>query len=252
MANHVQARRLESAAPVRFFKLIWGAVATVLGVLYTIVCAPMAAVGARLGQYHFVCALSRLWAWLIIRTCGVSVEVRGLENLRGLKSYILVANHQSFFDIFAVLACLPGDTRFVAKKELLRIPVVGYAMLHNGHIIVDRQGGGRSIRRALEAARNHYPVCVFAEGHRHNDGRVHEFNDGAAWLAIMAKLPCVPMAISGSGAFFPRQAKVVVPGGKMRMTLLPPIATDHLKSGDRADLTRKLEEAVRAAFVPEL
>ena len=55
-------------------------------------------------------------------------------------------------------------------------------------------------------------MCVFAEGHRYNDNRVHEFNDGAAWLAILSKLPAVPMSISGSGVFFPRGAKVVTPG----------------------------------------
>jgi 1-acyl-sn-glycerol-3-phosphate acyltransferase len=257
MANHVEADRLQSAAPVRLFKLVWGATATAISVLYTVVFGIVAAVAARFRYHDLACKVSRLWAKLIIATCGVKVEIEGLENLRGLKSYVLVANHQSFFDIFAVLAYLPGDTRFVAKKELLQIPVVGYAMVHNGHIIVDRQGGGRSIRRALEAARDgSYPICVFAEGHRHNDGRVHEFNEGAAWIASMAKLPCVPLAISGSGAFFPRKARVVVPGGTMRMTLLPPIMpptpTERAKSADREALTHKLEEAVRSAFLPEL
>ncbi len=251
MGNHVEAGRLSNPTPI--WKLAWGAVGTAMGVLYTVVFAPCAAITARLGLNKLTSGISRLWAWLIIRTCGVKVEIEGLENLRGLKSYVLVANHQSFFDIFAVLAYLPGDTRFVAKKELLKIPVVGYAMAQNGHVIVDRQGGGRSIRRALEAARKgNYPICVFSEGHRHNDGRVHEFEEGAAWLAILSKLPCVPMAISGSGAFFPREAKVPIPGGRMRMTLLPPIPTENLKSGDREALTQKLEEAVRSAFLPEL
>ena len=253
MANHVEASRLATPASVRVFKLVWGATATALSVLHTfLIFGPIAAVGGRLGYRDLVCKVSRLWAKSIIAACGIEVEIEGLENLRGLKSYVLVANHQSFFDIFAVLAYIPGDTRFVGKKELLQIPVVGYAMVKNGHIIVDRQGGGRSIRRGLEAARNNYPICVFAEGHRHNDGRVHEFEEGAAWLAIMSKLPCIPMAISGSGAFFPREAKVPVPGGRMRMTLLPPIATEDLKSGDREMLTCKLEEAVRSAFLPEL
>ena len=255
MGNHVEAGRLASPTPI--WKLIWGAFGTAMGVLYTIVCAPLAALTARLGLHTACCIISRWWARLIIRTCGITVEIEGLENLRGMKSYILVTNHQSFFDIFAILAYIPGDTRFVAKKELLKIPVVGYAMVHNGHIIVDRQGGGRSIRRALEAAREgSYPICVFAEGHRHNDGRVHEFNEGAAWIATMAKLPCVPMAISGSGAFFPREAKVPIPGGRMRMTLLPPIMPaqpgERSKSGDREALTHQLENAVRSAFSPEL
>jgi 1-acyl-sn-glycerol-3-phosphate acyltransferase len=253
MAGHVEARRAAQSAPMRIFKLGWGAIATVLCVIYTVILAPMAAVGGRLGYHGLVCRISRMWGWLLIRTCAVKVEVQGLENLRGLESFILVANHQSFFDIFAILAYFPGDTRFVAKKELLQIPVVGYAMVHNGHVIVDRQGGGHAIRHALAAARKeHYPICVFAEGHRHNDGRVHEFNGGAAWLAIMGKLPCVPLAISGSGAFFPREAKVVVPGGRMRMMILPPIAADNLGGGQRDELTRKLEDAVRSAFVPQL
>lgn len=253
MPNHVEASRLAPTAPIRMFKLAWGVVATTMAVLYTAICAPLAAITARMGYHKTTSRISRIWARLIIRTCGIKVEIEGLENLRDLKSYVLVCNHQSFFDIFAVLAYLPGDTRFVAKKELLQIPVVGYAMVHNGHIIVDRQGGGRTIRRALEAARDgHYPICIFAEGHRHNDGRVHEFEEGAAWLAIMSKLPCVPMAISGSGAFFPREAKFPVPGGRMRMRLLPPIAIESLKSNDREMLTSKLEDAVRSAFVPEL
>lgn len=251
MANHVEAGRLHDSIPI--WKSAWGAFGAAMGLLYTLICAPLAAIGARLGFHKITSSISRWWAWLIIRTCGVKVEIEGLENLRGLKSYILVANHQSFFDIFAVLAYLPGDTRFVAKKELMKIPVVGYAMAQNGHVIVDRQGGGRSIRRALEAAREgNYPICVFAEGHRHNDGRVHEFEQGSAWLAILSKLPCVPMAISGSGAFFPREAKVPIPGGRMRMTLMPAIATENLKSGDREALTKKLEESVRSAFLPEL
>lgn len=252
MANRVEARRLPDAAPVRFLKLLWGAGATLLSVLYTVVLAVVVAVLATLGRYHAACVVSRLWARLIIRTCGVKVEILGLEHLQGLKSYVLTANHQSFFDIFAVIAYMPGDTRFVAKKELLRIPLIGYTMKTVGHVIVDRRGGGHSIRHALGQARNNYPICVFAEGHRFNDGRVHQFNDGAAWLAIAARLPCVPMAISGSGAFFPREAKVVVPGGRMRMRLCAPVPTVGLRSADRENLTRKLEETVRAAFEPEI
>src|ERR1700681_4064953 len=107
MGNHVEARRLESAAPIRLLKLLWGATATALSVLYTVVLGLCAAIGARLGFYKLTSSISRLWARLIICTCGIKVEIEGLENLRGLKSYVLVANHQSFFDIFAVFAYMP-------------------------------------------------------------------------------------------------------------------------------------------------
>ncbi len=196
--------------------------------------------------------LSRLWAGLIIRTCGIKVEIEGLENLRGLKSYVLVANHQSFFDIFAVVG-VPARRHALRREK-------GTAADPGGRLCdgAQRPHHRRSPRRRpLDPPRagsraQHYPICVFAEGHRHNDGRVHEFSEGAAWLAIMAKLPCVPMAISGSGAFFPREAKVPVPGGRMKMTVLPPIPTDNLTSENRTELTKELEAAVRAAFIPEL
>ena len=247
MANHLEVRPPRSAAPVRLLKLVWGVAATLLGVLNTAVMASLSALLAALGMHRGVSALSRAWGWMIIRTCGVTVEIEGLEHLRGLKSYVLVTNHQSFFDIFAVVAFMPGDIRFVAKKELLRIPLIGYTLRKNRHIVIDRQRGGKSIRRALEAARGSYPICVFAEGHRFNDNLIHPFNEGAAWIAIATKLPCVPLAIMGSGAFYPRGAMVVIPGGRMKMRICPPIPAE---GADRAELTRKLEETVRAAFDP--
>jgi len=176
----------------------------------------------------------------------------GLENIAGLKSFILVSNHKSFFDIFAVAAYMPGEPRFVGKKELLKIPFIGYAMRHAGHIVIDRQAGGREIRKAVEVIRRGFTVCVFAEGHRYNDNHVHEFNDGAAWLAILTKIPAVPLAISGSGAFFPRGAMIVRPGGTMRLAIGKPVATAEMRSADRTGVTRQLEEQVRADFTAEI
>ena len=109
-------------------------------------------------------------------------------------------------------------------------------MQRGGHIIIDREAGGKAIRRAIQVIRGGLDVCVFAEGHRFNDNRVHEFNDGAAWLAILSKLPAVPMSISGSGVFFPRGAKIVTPGGTMRMRIGKPIC-------DRRDAQRRSHRA---------
>jgi 1-acyl-sn-glycerol-3-phosphate acyltransferase len=232
--------------------LVWGIFATFLSVLWTAISALLAALFAALRMPHAVTLVSRGWGRGIISVCGITVEMEGLENIADLKSYILVANHQSFFDIFALAAYLPGEPRFVAKKELLKIPVIGYAMQHSGHVIIDRESGGKAIRKAIEVIKAGFTVCVFAEGHRFNDNRIHEFNDGAAWLALLTKLPAVPMAISGSGIFFPRGAKVVRPGGRMRMTIGKPIVTAMMKKTDRTQLTHELEEAVRGAFTAML
>src|SRR6266403_6351308 len=85
-------------------EFIWGAAATALAVFYTAALAPCAALVSLLGYPHLATPISRLWGWLIVHTSGVKVEIDGLEHLAGLKSYVLVCNHQSFFDIFAICA----------------------------------------------------------------------------------------------------------------------------------------------------
>jgi len=250
--NSAEADGIAGNPPAGMFKLVWGVVATALSVLCTAVLGPMAAIAAMAGRIDILSALSRAWARFIIGVCGVRVEIEGLENLAGLDSCVLVSNHQSFFDIFAAIAFIPREVRFLAKRELLQIPVIGYALRNSEHIIIDRQAGGRTIRKALDVIALRRLIVVFAEGHRFSDNRVHEFNDGAAWLAIRTGVPCVPVAFSGTAAFFPRGAKVVVPGGRMRMALGKPIAVAELKVSDRSALTRQLEEAVRALFVPQV
>jgi 1-acyl-sn-glycerol-3-phosphate acyltransferase len=231
---------------------VWGAVATVLAVVYTMVLAPCAALVSVLGYPHLATPISRLWGWLITRTSGVKVEIEGLEHLAGLRSYVLVSNHQSFFDVFAICGWMPGEPRFVAKRELGRIPILGLAMRRSGHIMIDRARGGQSIRKALRMVREGFSIVVFAEGTRFSDNRVHPFNDGAAWLAIATRQKCVPMAISGTASFFPRGALIVRPGRKMRMAIGPPIDTAQLRGADRDSLTRQVEESVRALFRTEV
>ena len=154
----------------------------------------------------------------IIRTAGIKVELDGVENIENLPSFVLVANHQSMFDIMALLAYFPRPVRFVAKKELLKIPVFGYALKNGGHIVIDRQSGGQEVRKAVDIAKSGLCIVFFAEGHRFSDNQIHRFNPGAAWLALLTGLSCVPMAISGSAAFMPRGARTVVPGKTMRIS----------------------------------
>jgi 1-acyl-sn-glycerol-3-phosphate acyltransferase len=240
------------APPRGIIDFVWGAAATALAVLYTAVLAPCAALVSMLGYPRLATPISRFWGWLILRTSGVKVEIDGLEHLAGLKSYVLVSNHQSFFDIFAICAWMPGQPRFVAKQELGKIPVLGLAMRRSGHIMIDRARGGQAIRKAVKIAREGFSIVVFAEGTRSKDNRVHPFNDGAAWLAIATRQKCVPMAISGTASFFPRGARIVRPGRRMRMAIGPAIDTTHLHGADRESLTRQLEDSVRALFRTEV
>lgn len=252
MDENAPVTELAMRTRIGLVRLLWGIAATLLSLIYTVIFAPPSALGSLFANGHAATPIIRAWSWCIIRTCGVRIEMEGLENLRGLGPCIIVSNHQSLFDILASILMLPGEVRFVAKKELLKIPLIGFILHKSENIVIDREAGGKAIRRAREVLHHGYSICVFAEGHRYSDNCVHEFSDGAAWLAILNKLPCVPMAISGTSKMMPRGAKFVVPGRRMRMKLGTPIPTNGLKSADRIELTRKLEAAVRAAFTTEV
>ncbi len=247
-SSHVGAPpRAQSKSVLRF---AWGVAASALAVLYTIPLATFAALSGAIGKPEGVARAGRLWARMIIRTAGVKVEFEGLEKIGALRSFIVVANHQSMFDILALLAYFPFPIRFVAKKELLKIPIFGLALKKGDHIVVDREAGGQAVRKAIDVANSGICIVFFAEGHRFSDNQVHRFNPGAAWLALLTKLPCVPMAIRGSAAIMPRGSAVVVPGLTMRIALGAPIPTETLAASDRSKLTRQLEHAVRDLFIP--
>jgi 1-acyl-sn-glycerol-3-phosphate acyltransferase len=232
----------------RVLELLWGIVATGLALLYTVILSCAAALASMFADGHFCTPIFRLWSWLVFRTFGLSVELAGMENLDGISSFVLVCNHQSLVDILAVLLLIPREIRFVAKREIKKVPVIGFALERSENIVIDRVSGGKTIRRALAAAEHGYSICVFAEGHRFSDNQVHEFNEGAAWLAIATRLPCVPMAIGGTGELMPRGAKFALPRRKIRLALRPPIFTKGLKSADRKELTKRLKAEVDAAF----
>jgi len=220
----------------------------VLALLYTAILIWPAAILSLFSDGHLCSPIFKLWAWLIFRTLGVSVELAGMENLLGVGSFVLVSNHQSLLDIPAVLLLIPREMRFLAKRELKKIPVLGFTLERSENIVIDRASGGKSIRRALAIAAHGYSICVFAEGHRFSDNRVHEFNEGAAWLAIATKLPCIPMAISGTAELMRRGGKFARPWRQIHLVLHPPISTVGLKGVDRRQLTERLQAEVNAAL----
>ena len=235
-------------AKTPLLKYLWGIGATGLSVLYTAILIWPAALASLFGDGHFCSPIFRAWAWLIFHTFGMSAEVVGLEKLQGVDSFILVSNHRSLFDIIAVFLLIPREMRFLAKREIKKIPLMGFTLERSENIIIDRASGGKAIRRALAAANHGYSICVFAEGHRFSDNQVHEFNEGAAWLAISTRLPCIPMAISGTAELMPRGAWFGLPGCRIRLVLGEPISTDGLKGADRRQLTERLSAEVGAAF----
>lgn len=146
--------------------------------------------------------LTQGWARAAVRAAGVPVVAHGLENVREGEPQIIVSNHVSWFDIFAIAAVLPIPFYFVAKKELERIPLFGTAWKAAGHISIDRSDRQKAIQSLREAGaqvrRDRGSVIIFPEGTRSRSGRLQPFKKGAFTLAVEAGVPIVPTAVTGS------------------------------------------------------
>src|SRR5260370_8713032 len=123
MNDHVEASKILSQTRAGVVRRLWGAIATVLSVLYTAILLIPAAIVAPFDHGHLVSPLMRLWSRMILLTCGIKIEIDGLENLDGLDSFVLVSNHHSLFDIFALCPYLPPELRFLANPQVTHVPL---------------------------------------------------------------------------------------------------------------------------------
>ena len=148
---------------------------------------------------HFRCAVP--WAKVILRVCGIRVNVHGRENVNPEAPRIYMCNHQSFFDIWTLLAFLPVDFKFILKQELMNIPLLGPAMKQAGYIGVERKDPRKAVKSIALAAKrikDGASVLIFPEGTRSVDGRLQSFKRGGFNLAFKSGCDIVPVVINGS------------------------------------------------------
>ena len=194
--------------------------------------------------------LGAIWSRWNLRAAGIRPSYEGLEWLPHDRPCVVIANHQSFADIWSLLPVLPLRTRFVAKESLFRIPALGWAMSASGFIAIDRSNRVRAMRSlgmAAERIRAGRSVVLFPEGTRSTDGRLQPFKKGAFHLAVQAGVPVIPVAISGTHALLPPGTLRARPG-RVHVRVMPPIDPTRHGPGGAAGL---LEE-VRAAIVAHL
>jgi 1-acyl-sn-glycerol-3-phosphate acyltransferase len=191
-------------------------------------------------------SVARGWSRMLLAIGGVKVRVEGLEKIHGLTSCVLVSDHMSLMDTPVVLAFIPLQFRFLAKKGLFKIPFIGYHLHRAGHIPVHRGNARASLKTMAEAAQivrdREVSVLVFPEGGR-SPGPLREFKEGAAYIAIKSGAPAVPVGISGTREVLP-MGSVVVRGGEARLRIGDPIPTKGLTLHDRGALTAQLRERV--------
>jgi 1-acyl-sn-glycerol-3-phosphate acyltransferase len=183
------------------------------------------------------------------------VRVSGREKLPWRGAAVLVANHLSTLDILVVYA-LFRPFKWVSKAELFRVPVLGWNMRLNDYVPV-RRGDRESIREMMDHCRAHLargvPVLLFPEGTRSKDGRLQAFKDGAFKLAVEARVPVIPVAITGTSDALPKHGLVLRQRMRARVEVLDPIdpaafgSVDALREAARAALAAALPDANRPA-----
>jgi 1-acyl-sn-glycerol-3-phosphate acyltransferase len=190
------------------------------------------------------------WGKVALAACGVKVKVEGLEKVPGEGPYIFMSNHQGSYDIFSLMAHLPFQFKWLAKKEIFSIPILGWAMMAAGYISIDREGTRETVEAMNKAARKIHDgvsVVIFPEGSRSPDGLIQPFKKGGFSLAVKAKVPIVPIAISGSREVMPR-GRLAAASGEIRIRIDPPIATENYSVKDREMLMEKVREAISRNF----
>jgi 1-acyl-sn-glycerol-3-phosphate acyltransferase len=191
--------------------------------------------------------MARLWSRLLLKHGGIRVQLKGAEGVDWSQPAIVVANHQSWFDVFALLATLPGRARFVAKEELAKIPIFGRAWRVCDHISVDRSDRRRAIEsldRAAERVRSEsLTMILFPEGTRSPDGRLHAFKKGAFVLALKTGVPIIPVGISGSRDVMPK-GSFRVRSGEIRIRVGAPIEPGEMGHEGRGELLKRSRAAV--------
>ena len=159
--------------------------------------------------------LDVLWGSVSLKILGIDMVVTGKEKLQ--EPAIFVLNHQSMVDLMIVTALLPPKTRYVAKKELEKIPIFGWALAPVG-IMINRKrprDAMQIISDQLEKL-NGWSVAIFPEGTRTRDGELRPFKKGAFYMALQTKLPIIPVAFDGAfqsvsrGGLFPKPTRIFV------------------------------------------
>ena len=189
---------------------------------------------------------ARRWARGLIRAAGVEVRTLGLERVPTDRSVVYVSNHQSFFDILALAATVPGTMRFVAKKEFQRIPILGRAMKSAKQIFIDRQNLSKAFdayEEAAKAVRGGLNAVVFAEGTRSHTGELQPFKKGPFVFAIASQVPVIPVYCAGTFAVLPKGSLWVRPG-PVTLYFGEPILTEGMTYDDRGALLERTRRRI--------
>jgi 1-acyl-sn-glycerol-3-phosphate acyltransferase len=190
--------------------------------------------------------VARVWARSLLRIAGVRVTVEGLDRIRPGGNYVFVSNHVSYMDIPVVLGNIPEEFLFLAKAGLFKIPMLGTHLKTAGHVLVplgDPRSAIKTLQHTAALLHDGRSTLVFPEGGRSETGMLQEFKDGAAFLAIRAQIPVVPLAMIGMHGILPMHS-LTFHRGHVTLRIGEPISTAGMTTHKRAELTAAARQKI--------
>jgi 1-acyl-sn-glycerol-3-phosphate acyltransferase len=190
------------------------------------------------------------WARVGLATSWVTVHIHGREHINPKQSYVVVANHLSLFDIWVLYGWLNMDLRWVAKKEVRYIPIIGISCVALGHIFVDRSNHSKamaSLQQARDRIINGTSILFFPEGTRSRTGELKPFKKGAFHMAQDLDLPVLPVTIIGTREILPSDTARLTPAREVTLVIHPPIRSDDI---DVDTLIERSHSAIRSGLEP--
>jgi 1-acyl-sn-glycerol-3-phosphate acyltransferase len=223
----------------------------VAGALLLLFAPPVLVVAWLVGRREWVYPIAMWGARQWLRLSGMRVCVRGLEQLDPRRTYIFISNHRSYLDTATLFAYTGRRIGLFAKKELLKVPILGVGMGFVKILAIDRSSRERAlstVRTATESIRSGVSFGVFAEGTRARPGQLLPFKKGAFYMAVETGVSVVPVAMKNTDRLMGKGMGTARPG-TIEMVMLPPVETRGLSTEEDV---RRLSEEVRARVAEEL
>jgi 1-acyl-sn-glycerol-3-phosphate acyltransferase len=204
----------------------------------------MAAFMSTTGNLAF--SISKLWARFLLFMTNVHPRIKNRDKITPGRSYIIISNHQSEYDILSLVTTLGLQFRWIIKQELRKVPLFGYALYVSRNIFIDRTNHAqaiKSIHEGVDRLPKGVSVMFFAEGTRSLDGSIQEFKKGGFVMAVEKGLPILPVTVNGSRTVLPKKSLCFTPG-PIEVVVGDPIETTGYTHDELPELMQRTRQAI--------